>query len=762
MPQKNEKRGISKSDHNVEEVRDILSMNKDKYFLFQTLIDNIPDYIYIKDRKNRFIMVNNAMSKLFEKKPKDFIGKTDFDFFTKEIAKKSFRDDNNVIKSGKPIIDKTEKLVHLGKESFVSSSKIPWYDKSGKIMGTMGISRDITQRKQTEDYLLSREKFFFNSLMEQITDTIYFKDLKSRFLRINKACAEKFKISNPDDAIGKTDFDFHPKEHAQKTYNDEQKMMKTRKPIVNIEERETFSDREDRWGSTTKMPLYNQKREIIGTFGITRDITERKSIERKLEIERSLINSLMEKIPESIYFKDKQSRFIRLNKALADIIGLKDPNDAIGKTDFDFFTKEHAKQAFDDEQKIVATGKPIIDIEEKETFKDREDRWISTTKMPLYSEKGELIGTFGISRDITEKKKAEDKIRYLSFHDTLTGLYNRAYFEEEFKRLDTERQLPITIVMGDVNGLKLMNDAYGHNKGDMLLKKISAILQESFRKEDIVSRWGGDEFITLLPKTYTKDTVNIIKRIREKCIKGSTLDMPLSISLGVSTKRTPSEDLKKTLKDAEDKMYKNKISEGESANETLINSFKKKLRKRDLRTDKLVNKIQDYAVGIGERMNLSKLKLEELRLLMNLHNIGKLALADEILAKPGSLNKEEWKIVKKLPEVGYRIAGSSEQLKPIAEAILSHHEWYNGKGYPRGIKGEDIPILSRISFLINSFEAMTRDRPYRKKMTYNEAIGEIKKYSGVQFDPKVVNTFLEIIEEEENKNYSLREPYKSK
>jgi HD-GYP domain-containing protein (c-di-GMP phosphodiesterase class II) len=198
-------------------------------------------------------------------------------------------------------------------------------------------------------------------------------------------------------------------------------------------------------------------------------------------------------------------------------------------------------------------------------------------------------------------------------------------------------------------------------------------------------------------------------------------------------------------------MYKNKISESEETQETLIDSFKKKLRKRDLRNEKLANKIQDYAVSIGERLNLSKLKLEELRLLMNLHNIGKLALADEILSKPGSLNKEEWKIVKKLPEVGYRIAESSEQLKPIAEAILSHHEWYNGKGYPRGIKGEDIPILSRISFLVNSFEAMTRDRPYRKRMTYDEAINEIKKYSGIQFDPKVVDIFLNIMEESKHR-----------
>ena len=467
--------------------------------------------------------------------------------------------------------------------------------------------------------------------------------------------------------------------------------------------------------------------------------------------ELQMMDALMDYITDSIYFKDLESRCIRVNKTCAKKYRIKNPDDAVGKTDFDFFSKEHARQAYDDEQQIIATGKPIVDIEEKETWKGKEDRWVSTTKMPLYNERGEIIGTFGISRDVTEKKKAEEKIKYLSFHDVLTGMYNRAYFEEELARLNTERQLPITIVMGDINGLKLINDAYGHDRGDLLLKKISAILHESFRTEDIVSRWGGDEFIAILPKTSTSNTEDIIKRIREKCRKGSTPDMPLSISLGVATKRTPSEDIEKILKSAEDKMYKNKISESEATNETLINSFKKKLRKRDYRSDKLVDKIQEYAVHIGERMNLSNLKLEELRLLMNLHNIGKLALADEILSKPGSLNKEEWKIVKKLPEIGYRIAESSEQLKPIAEAILSHHEWYNGKGYPRGIKGENIPVLSRISFLVNSFEAMTRDRPYKKRMPYNEALNEIKKYSGVQFDPKIVNIFLDLIEREKGK-----------
>lgn len=343
MAKKNLNKKVGKNNNTVNKDKDMPYGQGDQYYLLQTLIDNIPDHIYIKDKKNRFIMVNKIKAAAGGEKPEYYIGKTDFDFFPKESAKLYSKDDNQVLRSGKPIVDKTEKVIRSGKEFWVSSSKIPWYDRNGNIMGTMGISRDITERKEAADGLLSRERNIINALMNSVTDSIYFKDLKSRFIRINKSLVER--------------------------------------------------------------------------------------------------------------------------------LGFKNPEEAIGKTDFDFFSEEHAKQAYNDEQQIIKTGKPIVGIEEKETWNLKGDRWVSTTKMPFLTEKGELIGTFGISRDVTDKKKAEEKIKYLSFHDGLTGLYNRAYFDEEFKRLDTERQLPITIVMGDLNGLKVINDAYGHSKGTCSLKR---------------------------------------------------------------------------------------------------------------------------------------------------------------------------------------------------------------------------------------------------------------------------------------------------
>jgi len=605
----------------------------------------------------------------------------------------------------------------------------------------------MTKKRKNEKFDIS-ESQMISALMEYSTDSIYFKDLKSRFVLINKALVERFGMKDPDEAVGKTDFDFFTEEHAREAYDIEQKIIKTGIPIIDIEEKETWHEKGDRWVSTIKMPFYDKKGKILGTFGISRDITNRKMVENKLEEEMSFMNTLMGKVPDSIYFKDLKSRFVLINKALTERLGIKDPDEAVGKTDFDFFTEEHAKQAYDDEQNIIKTGIPVIDIEEKETWHEKGDRWVSTIKMPFYDKKGKIIGTFGISRDITDRKKAEEKIKYLSFHDGLTGLYNRAYFDEELNRLDTERQLPITIVMGDLNGLKLINDTYGHSRGDMLLRNIADILKESFRKEDITSRWGGDEFISILPKTSAKDARNIIKRIKELCEEKSKTEIPLSISLGASTKNSSSENIDDILKKAEKNMYKSKIVESVTAKKNFLQSLTVILKKGDHRTETRIKKMDNYAVLIGKRLNLSSKKLEELKLFMNFHNIGKLALADEIMAKKGRLTAEESKMVKEIPELGYRIAESSTKLKPIAKSILSHHEWYNGQGYPRGIKGEKIPILSRISLLITSYNAMTSDRPYRNKMTNSEAKKEIKKFSGIQFDPKVVDAFFEILEEE--------------
>ncbi len=367
-----------------------------------------------------------------------------------------------------------------------------------------------------------------------------------------------------------------------------------------------------------------------------------------------------------------------------------------------------------------------------------------------YSEKDTQIAAYfaDIAWTLVEQRKTEEKIRYISFHDILTDLYNRAFLEEEMRRLDTKRQLPISIIMIDLNGLKLVNDTYGHQVGDELLKKVASILNNSCRQEDVIARWGGDEFVILLPRTWRNEATKIGKRIRKKCRETKVRDIPVSIALGVSAKENSEETIADTLKEAEDNMYKQKLSESRSTRSAVLNALLKTLATKSYETEEHTRRMQKAALKMGEKLGLPDSELSRLTLLITLHDIGKINLSEELLTKKGTLTDSEWKVMKKHPETGYRIARATEEFSHVAEDILSHHEHWDGKGYPRGLKGEKIPLLARITAIADAFEVMLNGRPYKKSMSWSEIINEFKRCSGKQFDPELVEVFLSILEEE--------------
>jgi len=263
-------------------------------------------------------------------------------------------------------------------------------------------------------------------------------------------------------------------------------------------------------------------------------------------------------------------------------MGLKKEEEALGKTDFEIFPHHIAEQFYRDDMYVLRNGKPLLNREERLVRPSGEEYWLLSSKIPLFDEKGQVIGLVGIGRDITERKNAEERIHYLSFHDSLTGLYNRAYLEEEIKRLDTERQLPIGIIMMDVNGLKLFNDAYGHQMGDQLLKTAADVLRKICRKEDLIARLGGDEFIVFLPKTSLGEVEVIRKRIIDECGKTQigTISLPLSMAIGICVKEKSEEDINKVFQEAEDRMYQNKLTESRSIRSTILLALRIKLHEK--------------------------------------------------------------------------------------------------------------------------------------------------------------------------------------
>lgn len=340
-------------------------------------------------------------------------------------------------------------------------------------------------------------------------------------------------------------------------------------------------------------------------------------------------------------------------------------------------------------------------------------------------------------------KENEGNILYLSYHDQLTGLYNRRYFEEALKRLNNESCLPLSIIIADMNGLKLINDSLGHAVGDEFLKKTAEIIKRGCRKDDIVARLGGDEFIILLPKTESYEVEQILKRINDIASIESVNSMSISISFGYETRSSYEEKIEGVLKKAEDKMYKKKLFDSPSMRGKTISAIISTLSEKSKREEAHYKRVSEICKSIGEALGLPAGDIDELKSLGLLHDIGKIAIEDKILSKTSKLTEEEWEQIKLHPEIGYRILSTVNDMAEMAEYVLAHHERWDGKGYPRGLKGEEIPLQSRIIAIADAYEAMTSERNHRSALSEEEVVRELQKNAGLQFDPELVKVFIQ-------------------
>ena len=462
----------------------------------------------------------------------------------------------------------------------------------------------------------------------------------------------------------------------------------------------------------------------------------------------SLLRSLLDSIPDLVFYKDKESVYLGCNKAFEVFAG-KTMDQLMGLTDADLFDPETAT-LFRTMDEIMMSEKKSRRNEELVTYPDGRKVYLETLKTPYYDQDGANLGLIGISRDITERKQNEAEILYLSQHDVLTGLHNRSYYEAQRKRLDHPDYLPLSLIIGDINGLKLINDAFGHGEGDKLLISIAKIMADCARPQDVLVRTGGDEFVMLLPQTSYQEAGTMVDKLKKACEAGYKLDNELiitSISLGFATKRNEHESLEKVFKLAEESMYRKKLLEYKSFHSAVLNSIKTTLFEKSNETEAHAERMADLAKQLGRVLGLDQEDLVSLELVATLHDIGKISIDSKLLLKNSPLTESEWAEIKKHPEVGYRIAQTVPELRKIAEYILCHHERWDGNGYPQGLKGEEIPLLARILAIVDAYDAMTQDRSYRKAMAEPEAITELQRHAGSQFDPALVAVFItEVIE----------------
>jgi len=341
------------------------------------------------------------------------------------------------------------------------------------------------------------------------------------------------------------------------------------------------------------------------------------------------------------------------------------------------------------------------------------------------------------------------KVFYLNHNDVLTGLFNRNYFEVQQKNLNSNSVLPISVIMADINELKIVNDALGHLTGDEMLKLAASAIRSACRNEDIQIRWGGDEFLVLLKNTNSDIARQMASKIKHACDKESIGTIHLNVSLGWDTKSDQSYPLSSAIKNAEDMMYRNKLVEKRGHRRSVTDAIITTLHEKNPREAQHSKRVGEISRRLAKALGYTDLEESNLHLIGHLHDIGKIAINEQILNKAGPLTAAERDEVERHPEVGFRILSASYETKEIAECILSHHERWDGKGYPRGLAGEDIPLIARVVSIADAYDAMTAERPYRKPLTYAEIKNEFLNNAGTQFDPQLTQLFIDRILVEE-------------
>lgn len=750
--------------------------------LRRAFIDSYDDLIYLKDNNFKYVFVNKAVENFLGKDETEIIGYRDIDLVDEELAEKQRKTDLDV----------------LDKRAILKTN-ISWNNRIYKVIkfpvklvdGNYGVGAYIEDVTETYNIKKREEK---NLLRNQILVDVLTRNFKSTQEQLDYALNESLRLTE-----SKFGYIYLYDEDCQEfILNSWSKGVMAECEVVDKQTRYQL-ELTGLWGEVVRqrrhiivndysMPNSMKKvypkghvqiskfmsvpiiidDEIVAVVGLANkeedyddndiyqitalmngvwNVKENRETLVKLAIERNKFLQTLISIGDGVMVVNLEGKVTMLNTVAERMTGWR-TEEVEGlhyKEVFDL-SYEDGKADVDDpiEKVLVTNTTQELETDAILTSRDGTSYYIEDSAAPIKDDEDITIGVVLIFRDVTEKTEQRRKIEYLSFHDALTGLYNRAFFEEELKRLDKERNLPISIIVGDMNGLKLTNDIFGHESGDLLLKKAAEVFKRVCRADDIIARVGGDEFTFLLPKTKLDEAEKIILRIKKEFSKVNVKAIRGSISMGCETKANTDEDISQVLKNAEDKMYSVKTTDRNDVKTNTIRTIIKTLYETSPREEERSKNVSRICENIGRAMNLSEVEVRRVKEAGLLHNIGKAILDKNLLNKKELLTEEEAKEMRQHPVLGFRILNRFDNTLDLAEAILSHHERWDGLGYPKRLKGKEIPRLARIIAVAEHYDSMMNNSN-GKIMTKEEIVEELLKRSGTRFDPDVVDILVKII-----------------
>ncbi len=712
---------------------------------YETLFDQSPLGIAIQAPDGIVIRANGAFCDMFGYGREEVLGVHLDDLVARDNKLSPEAGDVSVrVTGGEKIYLEAVRTRKDGSKIPVSIRGVP-IRENGKILAVYAIYENISERRKVEKQM-TREKALFERVLLDSPDGIAIFNSEGVVTRTNPAFEHLFGL-DPGDALGHPLWDVVGRGAKEDDVRDNVDRLMEEKRV----DHESVRFRKD--GSeihvSVRATAITVQRGSEEYLAIYREITERIRWEEDLATERVYFENLFMNSPLAIALVDGDGSIQRVNSAFEKLFGYASW-ECIGRNLDGLIAPGELTEDAERLTRKVAKG-GTIQAERSRRRKDGSwvDVQINAVSFPVTG--GQTV-IYAIYQDITERKIFEEKFRYFGYHDSLTGLYNSAFFEEEMRRLDTPRQLPVSLVLADVDNLKLVNDAFGHIEGDRLILEAGRILQSCCRQEDIIARCGGDEFVMLLPGTSLLEARSICDRIREACGRRVTNSIiPPSIALGVAVKDEVTQDFIQVRKKADDDMYLDKLMRSErsrSAIYTRIVNFLESDRRRNAHIQRLRKLSRLFASYLSMKQD----ETEKLLLLAQFHDVGLMPVPAEVLYREGPLEPGEWEDVRKHPERGYHLARNLSPITPVAEDILCHHEHFDGSGYPRGLSGDDIPIASRIMNLLCAYEVMTGWRSYRPSFTHEEALGEVASGAGGQFDPRLSGLFINLLRGLEREN----------
>lgn len=480
----------------------------------------------------------------------------------------------------------------------------------------------------------------------------------------------------------------------------------------------------------------------IRMSGTHDDISDRKMIERQLFLEKEQLETTLLSVGDGIITTDSQGMVEIMNGVAEELTGWSS-HDAEGEPFTSVFVTRDAKSGGTGDNpvaRVLATRMRTELYEDTILIaKTGEERFIEDSAAPIIDQNDLIAGVVLVFRDSTEKRIEREHMIKIGLTDQLTQVHNRRGYEQILAQFDRESRYPISFIIADVNGLKLANDAFGHDMGDDLLMRVATVLTAQSRPSDAVVRLGGDEFVVLMPETPLSEAEARMAGFEATMKREHIGPLPVSVSFGASEKRSATADNGMVLRKAESRMYKEKIIESPRVKTEIIERLLAYQHKKYPFEQLHTNRVVLLSELLAREADMTADDIEMIKTIARYHDIGKIAIDQKLLQKDYALDEEEWFDVRRHAEVGYNLLRSVPSLYETATGVLHHHEWWDGTGYPRGLAGEEIPIGSRIVALCDSYEAMIGIRTYGTPRSPAEAMTEIESCSGTQFDPHLVS-----------------------